>query len=672
MSDLEKLVKVSRFFGCNPEFILAGGGNTSVKIGDVLYIKPSGISLKDIKKGDFIAIERKKMRETFQKRYDPDPFKREEQVKKDLLDARLDFKPSWHGPRASVEAGMHEIIDYKFVVHTHPTLINGLTCAKNGKKVADELFGKDYLWINSIDPGYTLSKVIHNKLRSYKKRSKGKIPNIILIQNHGLIVSGDTIDDIFITTKNAIDKINNYIKKNSRQIKSVFIYDESKKLSKSEVSSLLKIVSPILRGLLSSDLRKIIVFDDSKEVQKVICNSNGRQLVTGGSFSPDHIVYCREKALWIDTNSKNNLENGLKMELERYKKFNRVDPKIAFIQGVGMLAIGDSYNEAIIARDVYRDFIKVMEKTAVFGGPRFMTKSKANFIEKWEVESYRRKLIQESSRGRVQNKVAIVTGAGQGIGEGIAKGLAKEGAYVCVVDLNFKLALQVAENINQQYGSGRAFPIKVDVTNSEEIKKMVDETIRIYGGVDILVNNAGILISGPTNILTDEQLDIMTRVNYQAFFKVVRESVDVMRRQSAFNPDYLSDIILISSKSGLQGSPANALYAGSKFGGIGLMQSFAYEFIKYGIKVNAICPGNYFEGPLWSNPKNGLFVQYFKAGKVSGAKTIEDVKRYYESKCPMNRGVNLDDINKAIIYAVEQKYETGQAIPVTGGQVMLK
>jgi len=145
-----------------------------------------------------------------------------------------------------------------------------------------------------------------------------------------------------------------------------------------------------------------------------------------------------------------------------------------------------------------------------------------------------------------------------------------------------------------------------------------------------------------------------------------------MRRQTSYNNKYFSDIILINSKSGLVGSAANALYAGSKFGGIGFVQSFALEFVKYNIKVNAICPGNYFEGPLWSDPENGLFVQYLRAGKVPGAKTVEDVRKYYEAKCPMNRGVQLEDINKAIIYAIEQEFETGQAIPVTGGQVMLK
>jgi sorbitol-6-phosphate 2-dehydrogenase len=84
-----------------------------------------------------------------------------------------------------------------------------------------------------------------------------------------------------------------------------------------------------------------------------------------------------------------------------------------------------------------------------------------------------------------------------------------------------------------------------------------------------------------------------------------------------------------------------------------------------------VCPGNFFEGPLWSDPETGLFVQYLRTGKVPGAKSIADVKKFYESKVPMGRGARIEDVMRAILYLVEQEYETGQALPVTGGQVML-
>jgi len=144
-----------------------------------------------------------------------------------------------------------------------------------------------------------------------------------------------------------------------------------------------------------------------------------------------------------------------------------------------------------------------------------------------------------------------------------------------------------------------------------------------------------------------------------------------MKIQTDMKQDYFADIIQINSKSGLKGSNKNFAYAGAKFGGIGLTQSFALELMPHRIKVNAVCPGNFFEGPLWSDPEKGLFVQYLNANKVPGAKSIDDVKKHYESQVPAGRGCRVKDVVRALFYAMEQEYETGQAIPVTGGQNML-
>jgi sorbitol-6-phosphate 2-dehydrogenase len=187
----------------------------------------------------------------------------------------------------------------------------------------------------------------------------------------------------------------------------------------------------------------------------------------------------------------------------------------------------------------------------------------------------------------------------------------------------------------------------------------------------VLISNAGVLRAGSVKTLSEKDFDFVTTVNYKGFFVCTQKAAPILATQHLARKEYSSDIIQINSKSGLQGSNRNGAYAGSKFGGIGLAQSFALELIEDGIKVNAICPGNFFDGPLWSDPKDGLFAQYLRSDKVPGAKTLADVKRFYEAKVPMNRGCTTADVVKAIYYLVDQKYETGQALPVTGGQVML-
>ncbi len=676
MALLDQLVEISNYYGSDPDFVLAGGGNTSAKTENTLYIKPSGTTLAAIQKNDFVAMDRALVRKTLTKKYSTNPFKREDEIKVDLLDARLDYRPRTIGPRASVETALHELIDYVFVVHTHPNLINGLTCGRDGKRIAGELFGNEVLWIDYTDPGYTLAKFVEKKLEQYKRAHNNRHPKIILLQNHGLIVSGDTTADIRKTTVRLVRTLKEYIKKHTRRSGDTFQSTARRMTNRNAVHLALSSVAPALRGLLYSDIRPLISFSDDPLVMKVVTSRNGKNVVTRGTFSPDHMVYCKEYPVWIDFDETKDTEESLvkkaKDAVSAYQARHPFNPKVVFISGVGMLCIGDSYREAAIAGSLYKDFIKVAVNTAAFGGPKYLTPKQSGFIEEWEVESYRRQLIRSQLAGRAYNRVAIVTGAGQGIGEGIARGLAKEGAYIVVADINAKTARGVSESLNAEYGAGKSIAVEVDVTKADAVRNLVLETVKQYGGLDIVVSNAAILISGPTEQLTDDQLSAMTRTNYEGFFKVVRGTVGVMKREHQVNPDYTTDILLLSSKSGLQGSAANALYAGTKFGGIGFMQSFALEFVKDGVKVNAVCPGNFFEGPLWSDPNRGLFVQYLRAGKVPGAKTIEDVKRHYESRCPMGKGVALEDINKAIIYAIDQQYETGQAIPVTGGQVMLK
>ena len=275
------------------------------------------------------------------------------------------------------------------------------------------------------------------------------------------------------------------------------------------------------------------------------------------------------------------------------------------------------------------------------------------------------------SLGRLANKIAIVTGAAMGFGAGIAEMLFHEGANVVIADWNETEGGKMADLLNANVTGNRALFVKVDVSDAASVENMVFVTSGHFGGLDLIISNAGVLRAGSLEEMTPENFDFMTNVNYKGYFLCAKYASAVMKIQSKYRKDYFTDIIQINSKSGLKGSNKNFAYAGGKFGGIGLTQSFAMELMPDKIKVNSVCPGNFFEGPLWSDPDKGLFVQYLKAGKVAGAKTIEDVKAFYESHVPAGRGCRVKDVFRAILYIIEQEYETGQAVPVTGGQNML-
>lgn len=268
----------------------------------------------------------------------------------------------------------------------------------------------------------------------------------------------------------------------------------------------------------------------------------------------------------------------------------------------------------------------------------------------------------------VKNKICLVTGGAQGFGKEIATDLVKNGAFVFIADLN----IDGAEKTSKELGKN-THPIAVNVSEEASVQNMFNEIVNTSGGLDLCVSNAGVLRAGSVLEQSINDFRFVTNINYVAFFIVCKYASLLFRKQHmTAGEKYYGDIIQINSKSGLQGSNKNGAYAGGKFGGIGLVQSFAMELIEYNIKVNAICPGNFYDGPLWSDKENGLFVQYLRTGKVPGAETIEDVRKFYEAKAPIRRGCVGEDVMKAIFYIVEQNYETGQAVPVTGGQVMLK
>jgi NAD(P)-dependent dehydrogenase (short-subunit alcohol dehydrogenase family) len=330
-----------------------------------------------------------------------------------------------------------------------------------------------------------------------------------------------------------------------------------------------------------------------------------------------------------------------------------------------MFTAGDDVAGARTAKLVYADAAKIMAGATRLGGIRYLDPDKRDFFEKWEVEAYRRQIAKGSAKaGRAVSKVAVITGAAQGFGLEIAQDLASQGAAVVLTDINAAGASAAAGGIAKQHGEGRALGLAINVSDGTSVAEAMHQTVRAFGGIDLLVSNAG--------VQSEKDFDFTTAVNYKGYFVCVQKAAPIMSVQHLAKRDCWTDIIQINSKSGLQGSNKNFAYAGSKFGGIGLTQSFAMELVEDGIKVNSICPGNFFDGPLWSDPQNGLFVQYLRSGKVPGAKTIADVKKSYESRVPMGRGCTTADVMKAIYYLMDQLYETGQAVPVTGGQVMLK
>lgn len=649
MRQIEDLIAISRKFGQDSRFVIAGGGNTSYKDENRLWVKASGHALATITEDGFAVLDRTLLNEMGEKAYNEDTAIREEQVKNDLAVACVT-----KDRRPSVETSLHNCMGFAFVVHLHPTLVNGLMCSANAEAACGEIF-PEALYIEYTDPGYTLFKKVYDRINAYKA-ANGKEPQVIFLQNHGIFVGGDTTAEIEGIYSEILGKL---------EAKVAALPEGG-----SEVSPTVTDVIPAIRQMLSRSGRGLKTLKVTKNALVDYFLDGSREKIAA-PFTPDIIVYCKSAYIFIDAESDEEILKQAEEKIEAFAAEKGYTPKVLLIKGIGLVAVGDNSKNAQIITDVFTDAMNVAFYAQSFGGEHPMEKAWIDFIDNWEVENYRRKVAAGSSKGRVEGKTIIVTGAAQGFGEGIARELMAQGANIVVADLNEATGEKTAASFNEMAGSNKAIFVKTNVADMTSLQNLMRQTILNFGALDAFVSNAGVVRAGGLDVMTPENFEFVTKINYEAYFFCAKAASHIMKIETRYDPDYFADIIQVNSKSGLRGSKANFAYAGGKFGGIGLTQSFALELAPDRVKVNSICPGNYYDGPLWSNPENGLFIQYLNAGKVPGAKTVQDVKDYYLAQVPMRKGCNPVDVCKAILYAIDQTGETGQAIPVTGGQVML-
>jgi len=655
MKEIQELIDISRYYGANKDYTLAGGGNTSYKNDEFIWIKSSGSTLATISEDGFAQLYREKVQIVGEKKYSDDEQQREVEVKEDLIAANV--YPEL-GKRPSVETSFHELIDYAFVVHMHPTMTNALMCSENAKKETLGMFGEEAMYI-PFAPGYPLFMLVKKAMTAHRVKYENDA-KIIFLENHGVFVSANSISEI----KELYAYITDAIVSNVKNLEEISEIDIPENVVK---------FLPALRMILSEETTKSVTIHHST-LHSHFYGCEKDFLKVSRPFTPDIIVYCKAAYLYIEeSSSPASIITSVKEKLPEFTKKYGYPPKVILVKNYGLIAVEDNAASAEIALEVYEDLMKVSLYSESFGGPHFMTDDEIAFIDNWEVENYRRKISKgEGSESLVNQKVAIVTGAAQGFGEGIAEDLVRRGANVVVADLNKAKGEETSLRLSELCRKNKVIYHQTNVADPVSVDELILQTVKVFGGVDVLISNAGILVAGGIDEVAPEMFEKMTAVNYNAWFYCVRSASKVMKIQSEEKPDHFMDLIQINSKSGLEGSNRNFAYSGSKFGGIGLTQSFALELAPNHIKVNSVCPGNFFEGPLWSDHERGLFVQYLEAGKVPGAKTIADVQKFYEEKVPMQRGCRVEDLMKAIYYIIDQQYETGQAVPVTGGQVMLK
>ena len=364
---IKELVKISRFYGKDPSFLLAGGGNTSFKDKRYLYVKASGFKLASIEEDGFVKLNRNALNRIWEKEYPADVDLREKQALQDLMDSRA----SGETKRPSVESLLHAVLPQKYVIHTHPTIVNGLTCSKNGRQIAEQLFNTRCMWISSVNPGYVLAKLIKTQLADHEKKYES-LPDIILLENHGMFVGAETTREI----KNIHDFIIGTLKKQ-------IVYEpdfSSVRVSKVEMKK-------VYRCLKNYSVFKdvYITFENNIEISAAVKDSTSFQKVRY-PYIPDHLVYAGPEMLFIE-----DLES-IEQDIDQYRERNECYPKVIAVKMTGVFTLGDKEESSHITMLLFLDALKIAVYTESFGGYKFMDKEQIDFIKNWKVEEFRSKV----------------------------------------------------------------------------------------------------------------------------------------------------------------------------------------------------------------------------------------------------------------------------------------
>ena len=369
---LEKLIEVSHYYGNNPDYVIAGGGNTSYKDQENIWIKASGIPLAGIGPDGFVSLSRKGLAVIEEKEFSEDPVRREEEVKEEMKKAII----SPENLRPSVETSLHNLIDYSYVIHTHPTLVNALMCANHVEREVSKRFGDRAILVEYTDPGYILFKKLQDRIAAYRAR-KRKDPQIIFLQNHGVFVGAHSVEEVYTIYREIEEKIGS---DTDLFLPSVEIKDLESPIS-TALASYFKTRSLLCRSI---DCELVSHFTaDLSYMEKV-----------SRPFSPDIIVYCKSSYLflWKDTGPED-----IPTAVEKFETRYGYYPKVILREGGGLSVVEENEKSLQTVREVYLDLMKISYLSEQFGGPHFMSPEQIRFIDNWEVEHYRRKVAKEES-----------------------------------------------------------------------------------------------------------------------------------------------------------------------------------------------------------------------------------------------------------------------------------
>jgi rhamnulokinase len=390
---LEQLIELAQRFGRDPEFSRGGGGNVSAKVDGILYIKPSGVALATLTAEDLVPLDMAPLLALLHAddaAGEPAVDDREDRLTRTAMAARL---ADTGGRRPSVELLFHAFLPEQFVLHTHPVLINAVTCNRDGVALAARLFGDEAVWVPYTDPGLPLARAIVEARRAFVVRTGQPAPPITLMQNHGIIVAADAPSEIDKRSTWLVATVRAAMDTAAAGAAAAGVDPATGVMDPVRSQVLVDVIAPSLRGLLTSGHVRVILFDGTPHAAAFTASPAGRGVVLGGPLTPDQIVYTGSWPLLVDAPedvAPDIVPSLLRDRLAEYVVAHATPPIIVVVPSLGLFAAGERWDEADTARHVYLDMLRVAEGALSIGGVRALAHAERTFIETWEAEVYRR------------------------------------------------------------------------------------------------------------------------------------------------------------------------------------------------------------------------------------------------------------------------------------------
>jgi rhamnulose-1-phosphate aldolase/alcohol dehydrogenase len=669
---VQGLVYRSNLLGADRALANRGGGNTSAKGPTTdhagretrtLWVKGSGTDLATIAAAGFAAL---RLDELLPLRA------REAMDDAEMVDylRRCGLAPDQ--PRPSIETLLHAFVPAAHVDHTHPDAVIALTSCPDGRRLAEEAFGDEAVWLDYERPGFAMSRRIAGLLDANPRA------RAVLLEKHGLVTWGETSEEAYRSTLEAVARAADALA-GAGERRFGLGGRKVRLATGDEADGVLTAALPALRGELLADAAGVVLeVDRSPEAVGFASAARTPEVSGVGAPCPDHLVNTKHRPLAVDfdpdRDSADDLVKRLRAGAREYAGWYRdyyernltdesrpypidpAGPRVTLLPGVGIVTSGADAGRARFTQELYRRAIAVESAADAAGGFRSLSEAEAFAIEYWPLERY--KLTQAPPPGELSGRIALVTGGASGIGRATARRLAELGAHVAVADLNSEGADQVAAELCSRHGERHALGVAADVTSEEAVQRMVREVVLAWGGLDVLVCSAGIASSAPVAETTLADWETSFAILARGYFLPAREAFRVLQEQGRGG-----SIVFVGSKNALVAGANASAYSSAKAASLHLARCLAEEGGDHGIRVNTVNPDAVIEGSaIWSSE--------WKAERASTYGVSEDdLPAFYRARTTLDVNVYPEDVAEAIAFfaTARSRKSTGNVLNVDGG-----